>query len=80
MSRATDLGVNVGQLKRATASRIKRAKALMTELAGLWGDVDEAMVINADHMIDRLDEMSTSLDHSIELLREDWGLDDGGAA
>lgn len=75
MSRASDLGVNVGQLKRATASRIKRARALMVELAGLWGDVDEAMVMAADDMAARFDEMTTSLDHSVELLREDWGVE-----
>jgi hypothetical protein len=73
MSRASDLGVNVGQLKRATGSRIKRARALMVELAGLWGDVDEAMVNAADQMAERLEEMTTSLDYSVELLREDWG-------
>ena len=80
MNRASDLGVNVGQLKRATASRIKRAKALMVELSGLWGDVDQAMVNAADDFADRLDEMTTSLDHSVELLREDWGLDGGADA
>lgn len=72
MSRATDLGVKPAQLKRATLSRIKKSKALMVELAGLWGDVDEAMVIEADTMADRLVEMETSLDASIELLREEW--------
>ena len=72
MSRATDLGVKPAQLKRATLSRIKKSKALMVELAGLWGDVDEAMVIEADTMADRLVEMETSLDASIVPLREEW--------
>lgn len=71
-TRAQDLGVNVGQLSRATKSRIKRARALMTELAGLWCDIDQAMVGEADAMNDRLDEMEVSLDASVELLREAW--------
>lgn len=76
-TRAQDLGVNVGQLKRATASRIKKAKALMVELSGLWGDIDQAMVNEADNMAERLDELSVSLDHSVELLREGWDSSDG---
>lgn len=72
MSRASDLGVNTGALKRATASRIKKAKALMVEMAGLWGDIDQAMVNEADEMVARLDGMAVSADHSFELLREEW--------
>lgn len=72
MSRASDLGVKTGALKRSTASRIKKAKALMVELAGLWGDIDEGMVIEADTMVARLDEMEVSAEHSFELLREEW--------
>lgn len=72
MSRATELGVKTGPLKRATASRLKKAKALMVEVAGLWGDVDEAMVGEADAMVSRLEEMEASADHSFELLREEW--------
>lgn len=72
MSRASDIGVKPAQLKRATLSRIKRAQAAMTELSGLWGDVDQAMVNYADAMVDRLGELETSLDDSIELLREEW--------
>lgn len=72
MSRATELGVNVGALKRSTASRIKKAKGSMAELCGLWGDVDQAMVNEAENMIGRLEEMEAALDASVELLREEW--------
>lgn len=72
MSRASELGVKTGALKRATTSRIKKAKALMTDLAGLWGDIDQGMVNEADNMIARLEEMETSADHSFDLLREEW--------
>lgn len=72
MSRASDLGVKPAMLKRATQSRIKKAKALMVEIIGLWGDIDQAMVNEGDTLIDRLGELETSLDHSIELLREEW--------
>lgn len=72
MSRASELGVTTGPLKRATASRIKKAKALMVELCGLWGDIDEAMVNEADNMVARLEEMEAAADASFELLREEW--------
>lgn len=72
MSRASELGVKTGPLKRATAARIKKAKALMAELAGLWGDIDEAMVNEADHLTGRLEEMEATADASFELLREEW--------
>lgn len=71
-TRAKELGVNVGQLSRATKSRIKRAKTLMAELCGLWGDIDQAMVSEADTLSDRLDDMEAALDASVELLREEW--------
>lgn len=72
-TRAEDLGVNIPKLKRATVSRIAKAKKLMEELSGLWGDIDQAMVNEADNMTARLDELTVSLDHSVELLREGWG-------
>ena len=72
MSRATELGVKTGVLKRATASRIKKAKALMIEMAGLWGDIDEAMVCEAESMMARLDDMEAAADQSFELLSEEW--------
>lgn len=72
MSRASELGVRTGPLRRATASRIKKAKALMAELCGLWGDIDEAMVNEADNLVARLDEMEAAADASFELLREEW--------
>lgn len=71
-TRAKELGVNVGQLKRATKTRIARARTLMAELCGLWGDIDQAMVNEAETMTGRLDEMEVSLDASVELLREEW--------
>ncbi len=72
MSRASELGVKPGQLKRATQSRIKKAKAAMVEVIGLWGDIDEGMVNEGEALIDRLGEMETALDYSVELLREEW--------
>jgi len=72
VSRASDLGVKPGQLKRATQSRITKAKAAMVEIIGLWGDIDQAMVNEGEAFIDRLGELETSLDHSVELLREGW--------
>lgn len=71
-TRAADLGVNVPRLKRSTVSRINKAKAQMVEIMGLWGDIDQAMVNEAENMIDRLDELASSLDSSVELLREGW--------
>lgn len=72
MSRASELGVKTGLLKRATTARIKKAKALMAEMSGLWGDIDEAMVNEADNMVARLEEMEAAADASFELLREEW--------
>lgn len=72
MSRASELGVKTAPLKRSTASRIRKAKAMMVELAGLWGDIDEAMVGEADDMVARLEAMEITADASFELLREEW--------
>ena len=72
MSRASDLGVKPAHIRRSTASRISKAKAALTEIIGLWGDIDQGMVNEAENLITAMDGLTESLDASIELLREEW--------
>lgn len=72
MSRASDLGVTPAKLRRATVSRLTRAKRLMEEVCGLWGDIDQAIVNDAETVIARLNEFDEALDQSFEILRGGW--------
>lgn len=72
MSRASDLGVKPAQIRRSTVSRIGKAKAALVEIIGLWGDIDQGMVNEAENLITAMDGLTESLDASIELLREEW--------
>lgn len=72
MSRAADLGVKPAQIRRSTVSRIGKAKAALTEIIGLWDDIDQGMVNEAENLITAMDGLTESLDASIELLREEW--------
>lgn len=73
-SKAQILGVRVGALQAKSLRKLDRVIATLREISAAWEDVDSAIEMAVDDLIDQqLAEFRSTLAESVEILREPEG-------
>jgi hypothetical protein len=70
ITRAQALGVSPAKLKRHAIAKLKAIRANIEWLCIKWNDVDNAVELAAEELLERVQDLETTISESLALLEE----------